>query len=286
MKNPFESIRKLASSKLKHFKLMITIVMYLAAIIPLLSLGYLMGRTSSESSKWLLDLNSLLGAFGSLLGGLATVFAAWVAFGAYGTWKKQITHPEMFQHDLDVMDNLNRKHQEICSFINYECQDLILILNAYQHELDKFHAGDSVYRGVEKLREDYNILLSDVFKKMDLDCRRVYAGLFNDFHETVIDKVLSPFDDANNYNETLSLIMKYKEILQEVLFHSIYCSKIDSFKDGGIYNDESIRKAYYPSKFFGLMNPVECLDFYGRYYRLLNDTHKEIKLSYSKKWEL
>lgn len=107
MKNPFEAIRKLASSKLKHFKFMITIVMYLAAIIPLISLGYLMGRTSSESSKWLLDLSSLLGAFGSLLGGLATVFAAWVAFGAYGAWKKQVTHPEVFKNDCETVEYIN-----------------------------------------------------------------------------------------------------------------------------------------------------------------------------------
>ncbi|WP_318481368.1 hypothetical protein [Photobacterium leiognathi] len=118
MKNPFESIRKLASSKLKHFKFMITIVMYLAAIIPLLSLGYLMGRTSSESSKWLLDLSSLLGAFGSLLGGLATVFAAWVAFGAYGTWKKQITHPERYKKDIELLEEFNSIHYKVMSTMN------------------------------------------------------------------------------------------------------------------------------------------------------------------------
>ena len=134
MNNPFESIRKLALSKLSQFKFIMTIVTYLAAVIPLLSLGYLMGRTSAESSKWLLDLSSLLGSIGSLLGGLATVFAAWVAFGAYGAWKKQITHPEMFKKDMKIMEELAEIHKFHRMHIWNLGRNIARCLNEYQSD--------------------------------------------------------------------------------------------------------------------------------------------------------
>ncbi|WP_318490491.1 hypothetical protein [Photobacterium leiognathi] len=125
MKNPFESIRKLTSSKLKHFETCFLVTLYVFSIIPFLALGYQMGRTTLDSSQWLLDLSSLLGAFGSLLGGLATVFAAWVAFGAYGTWKKQITHPEIFQNDFNILKELNEIHGQIFNSLEFVGDDIV-----------------------------------------------------------------------------------------------------------------------------------------------------------------
>ena len=129
MNKSFDSTRKLAP-----FKFTMIIVMYLAAVIPLLSLGYLMGRTSTESSKWLLEWTTLFSSVGSLLGGLGTVFAAWVAFGAYGTWKKQITHPEMFQNDMKIMKQLAEIHQFHRDIIYYNGLILGCNLKMYQNE--------------------------------------------------------------------------------------------------------------------------------------------------------
>ncbi|HIF9473120.1 TPA: hypothetical protein ACX6SG_001616 [Photobacterium damselae] len=261
MNNPFESIRKLALSKLSQFKFIMTIVMYLATVIPLLSLGYLMGRTSND--KWLLDLSSLLGSTGSLLGGLATVFAAWVAFGAYGAWKKQITHPEMFKNDMYIMENLNEIHTKISGALEFIGDDIVYYYKSYIVECNYLNLHGEIT--IEKEDEIKNKHL----KRLELynsDLKRfgMNVELIN-LIQDVLSKSKLPYEhETVLYKEVLKYFSLARDILNQL---DNMCSLME------------LNEQYFNRK-------VNADDFKvdGILYQELNNTFKTIKFTINEKW--
>ena len=291
MNNPFESIRKLALSKLSQFKFIMTIVMYLAAVIPLLSLGYLMGKTTPESSKWLLDLSSLLGSIGSLLGGLATVFAAWVAFGAYGAWKKQITHPEMFQNDMYILKELNEINDFFNLFIVNVGRDLFEQLNNYQDEV----SGDLVK---VKVKVDCNrkIKIPSLFDSDSFSLFAKYDRIIDHYNSMLVslgyssrlkNKIDKLYETSlslieNPRNPQRVLIVKYLLLCNELYFIFNKCRCLKHFGTGNI--KEMTFHSRYFSKDIIIVNAIDIE--YGDYYFELDKSLSEIKESYRKKWDL
>ncbi|KJG22132.1 hypothetical protein UB37_09295 [Photobacterium iliopiscarium] len=204
MNNSFESIRKLALSKLSQFKFIMTIVMYLAAVIPLLSLGYLMGRTSAESSKWLLEWTTLLSSISSLLGGLATVFAAWVAFGAYGAWKKQITHPKMFQNDLDILSQLDVINEILSEAICIHFHSIVSNLNSYQAKINDLRELGTLTNDYKlRIMNEYSLCLTEDKKGLDrIGCNQMLLVKFN---QSLIPFILSPVESDNEKKRPISI---------------------------------------------------------------------------------
>ncbi len=263
MNNSFESIRKLALSKLSQFKFIMTIVMYLATVIPLLSLGYLMGRTSND--KWLLDLSSLLGSTGSLLGGLATVFTAWVAFGAYGAWKKQITHPEMFQKDMKIMEELAEIHEFHRWLMWVLGRDIASCLNEYQ--------SDTGCSDIQKFNKE----ISNLKWRVD-ELYRINSSLFNEY---LADNVISVLDNNESFN--------YK-IRKEINEYLTLCEDIKNAMDESFsyeYSDKTVcNYMVYSCYFLMEINIISAVDRNGKYDMELDFKFNSIKNKYSERWGL
>lgn len=270
MNNPFESIRKLALSKLSQFKFIMTVVMYLAAVIPLLSLGYLMGRTSAESSKWLLDLSSLLGSIGSLLGGLATVFAAWVAFGAYGTWKKQITHPEMFQRDLKIINEINNS----CRFVNN-------VLHEHEYNIfTRWVMYDNQCKLLDKLSYNYKELVADEQRRQFDDINKIKKDIIDSgFDYKLVEKLQKEVRFIVNHDEYNQEIIDYSFALNDILncFMGFYDEYDKNISDG--HNG----RCKYLNHSIMVMN--KCEDFSTPYGHFIEHC-KRINKKYKYKWEI
>lgn len=278
MNNSFESIRKLALSKLSQFKFIMTIVMYLAAVIPLLSLGYLMGRTSAESSKWLLDLSSLLGSIGSLLGGLATVFAAWVAFGAYGAWKKQITHPEMFQNHRDSLLNLEKYHAILHRVVEYDVFNIDMMLFDFQGEMDSIEIGKR--QCLENLENKDELMKNHESKvnivKEHLKSYGFHQDFFVDIKTEVIlkNKKISISDD-----ETLVLMKRYYTVAKEINKIVYFCLDLNDFSKVSYYHHLKFNSFYFNKE-------VNIHDIKDNHVRELNLLYDKIIEKYNKDWML
>ncbi|KJF85737.1 hypothetical protein [Photobacterium phosphoreum] len=275
MNNPFESIRKLALSKLSQFKFIMTIVMYLAAVIPLLSLGYLMGKTTPEASKWLLDLSSLLGSIGSLLGGLATVFAAWVAFGAYGAWKKQITHPEMFQNHRDSLLKLEKYHAILHRVVEYDVFNIDMMLFDFQGEIDSIEIGKrQCLENKDEIIKNYESKVNIV--KENLNSYGFHQDFFIDIKTEVIlkNKKISISDD-----ETLVLMNRYYNVAREINKIVYFCLDLNNFSKVSYFHHLTFKSIIFKKE-------VNIHDINGDYVRELNFLYDKIIEEYNKDWML
>ncbi|MCD9527933.1 hypothetical protein [Photobacterium carnosum] len=268
MNKPFESIRKLALSKLDQFKTYLLIALYLSLIFPFMALGYLMGRTTPESSKWLLDLSSLLGSIGSLLGGLATVFAAWVAFGAYGTWKKQITHLEIVKYENEKLKELQLFHEKTCNWIRFDACSLKTAHSIHKGEIDNLDENDLNF---ESNKKDSYLKLKDSLREIRLSFKS--AGLSTgELHD-----ILKPL--LNN--------IKHGEMIDAVIYRYIECFK-------GYY--ESVYRLMIVERYINKtemdyfyegsdnIDYLGCLSCDSDLYKRLNKSYDEINTYYNKKF--
>ncbi|MCD9467517.1 MULTISPECIES: hypothetical protein [Photobacterium] len=235
MNNSFESIRKLALSKLSQFKFIMTIVMYLAAVIPLLSLGYLMGKTTPESSKWLLEWTTLLSSIGSLLGGLATVFAAWVAFGAYGAWKKQITHPEMFKNDMKIMKEILSFHYKHINYFDDIATDIERSIVEYETDRNNDHEyyQSKFTDEIDEYNRDISgrsLTFSEIDKVRDKLLNNISCVNNNDVK--IVDSINSYFDTLEKILAILHSNLSYKDYAK-----TDYEKLGEIKKEGGLFNN-------------------------------------------------
>lgn len=270
MNKPFESIRKLALSKLSQFKFIMIIVMYLAAVIPLLSLGYLMGITSAESSKWLLEWTELLGSIGSLLGGLATVFAAWVAFGAYSVWKKQITHPEMFQRDLEIISRIN----DSCRLVNNA-------LNEHKHNIfTRWVEYENNLKSLDKTSCDYDELVADEQRCQFNDIIKIKDNIIGSgFNYTLVDELRKEVRFIVEHDDFSKEVEGFSSALNDVLncfmrFYEKYDVNISDGCNG--------RHKYLGHSIMTMNNCEDLSTPYGHlveYSKIMNDKYKA-------KWEM
>lgn len=79
------------------------------------TLGWIIGKHASKEFNiigvfwiWLTEVSGVLAAF-------ATVMGAIVAFKAYGSWKMQMTHKDLYESHKKMLENINKIHNIIKS---------------------------------------------------------------------------------------------------------------------------------------------------------------------------
>ncbi|MCR9472252.1 hypothetical protein NB502_10370 [Vibrio diabolicus] len=184
---------------------------------------------------------------------LATLFGVVFAYQAYGSWKKQITHPKQYERDTQAFKNLTALHDKIYTFANSKAYEL---LGIYIVAKDMNDSGEEFCHRSELAR------IRSVINGSQID--RLYWQFLSDVEHVLISDFGSRDELAPQiieYKKRLLLYIKYLRSFSYKKFHAPY---LYQGTDGG----------------YGL----EDLTDEGRLYIELNESLERIRIHFKNKW--
>lgn len=230
-------------------------------ILGLISTGYFLSLITGFNSN-LLD---ILGVAGSLLGGLATVATAVIAYKAYSNWRLQVSSPNSYASDVELVKNLKNIHGKCFAFSDMYGSNIDFIFSQYHQSIIN-HEVEPEYTYKE---------LSYELESMRIAAREVTELHFlGTFTNEVLHKSNHVF---KSNNQPIKELVNYKTHLNYYIFAIIMITKRE-LKEATVRN--------YPN--MDIMGDVQfnsiCCD--GNLYRNLQDAYDEVLTHYQKKWDV
>lgn len=199
---------------------------------------------------------TLLKDLSSILSSIATVLGVTFAYGAYNSWKKQITHHKQFDGDRDAYQNLKAIHRKIEDFSRNKTP---IILWAYQDAIALANSGNS---------QVARLTLRDMRRELSTSqIDRVYF----EFRSKVEHVMISDFGSDEDLPEC---ILSYRTYLKDYI---LFCSKCIHSSMHNTPIDTVIPNTPYRIE--------ELLDD-GHLYTRIEHEFDNIRLYFKHKWEL
>ncbi|EJD0682274.1 hypothetical protein ACEV86_01660 [Vibrio parahaemolyticus] len=189
----------------------------------------------------------------SVVANLATLFGVVVAYQAYGSWKKQITHPKQYERDTQAFKNLNVIHGKIYTFANSEVHYL---LGIYVEAKQMNDSGEEFNHRSELAR------IRSIVQGSTID--KLYWQFLSDVEHVLIS-------DFGSRDELAPQIIEYKKRLW------LYISHLRSF---------AYKKFRAPYSYQGTNEKygLEDLTDEGRLYKELSESLERIRVHFQHKW--